>query len=138
MQIIQVKELQQKCTDEIIDWLHECWEITERNGLLQPDPFYERNEKLTPEVVTKIIRCVEDLMIKEFKNYPGYHNNAQGVDVSHGEILVPTGFDKMPYPQQLAIAQGVDKVFQNYKPAPAPAYVPKVPEPTGDPSSDLS
>lgn len=116
-QLVQVtadKEKQKECTSRTIDWLHQVWLLLENNRPIQPNPFYERNKKLTPTVVDAVINNIEELFKKEFKNYPGYHNNAQGI--SQGEKLVPPGFDSLDSQTKLAIVQGIDKIFQDYKP----------------------
>jgi len=100
-------------TPKIIEWLHQCWVITESKRPLQPDPFYVRNNVLTPEIVTNVILALEEIFIYELEKFPNYHRNAQGIDKS--EYLVPPGFDKLPYPEQLAIVQGVDRIFQEYR-----------------------
>jgi len=95
------------------DWLHHCWEVTERGEKLQVDPWYPRTELLTPEVVESVIRAIEDLFISELKKFMGYHRNANSISAS--EVLVPPGFDKLSQGEQLAVVQGIDKIFQDYR-----------------------
>lgn len=98
-------------------WLHQVWELVEAGRPLQPDPFYERNELLVPEVVENVINYVVGAMQKEFEKFPQYHNRAQGVSTS--EILVPPDFDNLPYTQKLAIVQGIDRIMQKFKVEPS-------------------
>ena len=100
-------------TPRVIEWLHKCWEAGENGRQLQPDPFYVRNAELTAEVVTRVIAAIEGLFVSELKKYPTYHREAQGVSAS--EYVVPPGFDKLPPTEQLAVAQGVDRIFQQYR-----------------------
>lgn len=93
--------------------MHQAWLLLQENRELQPDPFYERNELLTTEVVTSVLKSIEDMFLNEFKKYPGYHTNAQ--KVSKSTVLVPPRFLKLPYPQQLAIVQGIDRIFQQHR-----------------------
>lgn len=122
MRLPSSSDQQAACTLEIIGWLHECFVHQEQSQPLQPNPFYERNDLLTPEVVEKVLGSIEDIFEKEIKNYPGYHNNAQGI--SAGEILTPPGFNKLPYSQQLAIVQGIDRIALKYQPEPSVTETP--------------
>jgi len=101
------------CVDETMAWLHKVWELTEQERPLQPDPFYERNDGLTPNVVRAVIGDLERIFATEIEKYPGYHRNAQGI--SNAEYLVPPGFNWLPYPQQLAIVQGIDRIFNSHR-----------------------
>lgn len=110
---------EQQCVAETMAWFSKCWVMTGGSkGLnpdnnLSPDPFYPRNAELTPEVVDKVINDVESIYAHEIKTYPGYHTGAQGVDRST-QLATPR-FDLLPYPQRLAIVQGVDRIFQKYR-----------------------
>lgn len=106
---------QKACSDEVHKFLHDCWVQMEAGRALQPNPFYERNSLLTPDVVNNVIAELVNLQVDEFKKYPGYHNGAQGINVDNGEILIPTPFDKLPYPEQLAVVQGIDRICQPYR-----------------------
>lgn len=106
---------QKECSDEVHKFLHDCWVQMEAGRPLQPNPFYERNALLTPAIVMAVIGELVNLQMDEFKKFPGYHNNAQGIDIANGEILIPTPFDKLPYPEQLAIVQGIDRIMQPYR-----------------------
>jgi hypothetical protein len=108
-----IKNSGPKITPKVIEWLHQCWIITEGKRPLQPDPFYKRNEVLEPEIVKAVIDSMEDLFVSELAKYPGYHRNAQGI--SSSEYLVPPGFNKLPYIEQFAIVQGIDKIFQEFR-----------------------
>lgn len=101
------------CVKETIAWMHQAWLLLQEKRELQPDPFYERNELLTPEIVTSVLTTIEDMFLNEFNKYPDYHTHAQGV--STGTVLVPPRFLKLPYPQQLAIVQGIDRIFQKFR-----------------------
>ena len=116
-----------KLTPRIIEVLHQFFLVTESKRPLQPDPFYERNAVLTPEVVASVIVAMEELFVRELKSYPSYHRNAQGI--SQSEYLVPPGFDKLDFSQQLAVVQGVDKIFQEYREEPKPEPQPEDPKP---------
>lgn len=113
MKITSNLEEQAKCTIETIEWLHNVWNLNEQGQGLQPDPFYERNEKLTKAVIEDVISKIEGIFKYELEHYPSYHNNAQGI--SAGEKLTTPGFDKYPYEQKFAIVQGIDRIFQRYK-----------------------
>lgn len=113
MRVSKSTEDQSKCTTETIEWLHQVWSLNEQGQSVQPDPFYERNEKLTPEVIDDVISKIEGIFIFELERYPAYHNNAQGI--SAGEKLAVPGFDKYPREQKLAIVQGIDKIFIRYR-----------------------
>ena len=104
----------QECTDQIIEWLHQIWLLMRDGRLpqLQPDPFYERAPLITEEVVENVIAAIEEIFVRELKNYPAYHRNAQGV--SAGQKLVPPGFDKLDYTHKLAVVQGIDRIFQGF------------------------
>lgn len=105
----------ESCVKATIEWMHQAWLLLQEKRELQPDPFYERNELLTIEVVTNVLKSIEDMFLNEFNKYPGYHTHAQGVSAS--TILVPPRFLKLPYPQQLAIVQGIDRIFVAHKEA---------------------
>ena len=111
-----------ECVERVIAWLHDVWSLIEEGRPVQPDPFYERNEKLTPEVVGAIIADMEFLFVEELRKYMGYHRNAQGISAS--EVLIPPGFDKLPYSQQLAVVQGLDRIYCEYRAVDEPAVVP--------------
>jgi hypothetical protein len=104
---------QQECVNRTIEWLHHVWETTEHGRQLQPDPFYARNALLTPDVVHHVIGSIEGVFESELSRYPDYHRRAQGIAAN--EHLVPPGFDELPYAQQLAVVQGIDRIFQEYK-----------------------
>jgi hypothetical protein len=104
---------QQECVNRTIEWLHQVWEMTEHGRPLQPDPFYPRTHLLTPEVVHQVIENIEGIFKSELARYPDYHRRAQGI--SANEHLIPPGFDHLPQGQQMAIVQGIDRIFQEYK-----------------------
>jgi hypothetical protein len=79
----------------------------------QPDPFYPRNDLLTPEIVERVVDSVESIFESELLNYPGYHRKAQGISAS--EYLVAPGFRRLPYNEKLALVQGIDRIFQEYR-----------------------
>jgi hypothetical protein len=120
MILVTSSEKVAECTARTIAWLHDVWQLIEHNRVVQPDPFYKRNKLLTEDVVTKVITDLECIFITELKNYAAYHRKAQGI--SSNEYLVPPGFDKLPYPQQLAVVQGIDKIFQDYREESAATY----------------
>jgi hypothetical protein len=113
---------QQDCVARTIEWLHQAWEVTDRGSPLQPDPFYERNALITPEVVQQVIDNLEGIFKNELVKFPDYHRRAQGI--SAGQYLVPPGFDKLPYSEQLAIVQGIDRIFQEYREVEEPEVAP--------------
>ena len=104
---------QAEITAKTIEWLHKVWSLVEEGRPLQPDPFYPRAELLTPDVVKNVITSIEEMFIKELQTYPAYHRNAQGISAS--EYLIPPGFDKMAAGEQLAVVQGIDRIFQDYR-----------------------
>ena len=127
MKIVENYAKQAECTARTISWLHDVWLLIEQGRPVQPDPFWHRNELLTPEVVKAVIDDIEALFIKELEKYPAYHRQAQGISAS--EYLVPPGFDKLKHPEQLAVVQGIDKIFCEYRAAeveaaPAAEYYP--------------
>jgi hypothetical protein len=103
----------QECVNRTIDWLHQAFELTENGRPLQPDPFYARRDLLTREVVEAVIENIESIFVTELTRYPDYHRRAQGA--AKNEVLVPPAFDKLPAAQQLAIVQGIDRIFQEYR-----------------------
>lgn len=105
--------MEAKATAEVIDWLHQAWELKEKGHALQPDPFYERNEIISENIVIASIDALEKIFINELEKYPGYHNQAQGIEKT--EYLVSPGFNKLPYSQQRAIVIGIDKILQPYR-----------------------
>lgn len=113
MKVTQDKARQQQCTVETIAWLHKAWELMQNGQMLQADPFYDRNELLTPEIVTNVLGGIEELFASEFKRYPAYHLNAQ--KPPDGAKLVPPKFLSLPYTQQLALVQGIDRIFQGFR-----------------------
>jgi hypothetical protein len=116
---------QQECVARTIDWLHQVWDMGEKGRPLQPDPFYSRNSLLTPEVVAKVIEGIEGIFRSELIKFPAYHREAQGIAAN--EYLIPPGFDKMPYTEQLALVQGIDRIFREYE-AEKPAEAASSPE----------
>jgi len=113
MKLVVNQTLQQECVDKTIAWLHHVFEVTETGGTIQMDPFYPRNELLTPEIVRGVIGSIEAIFQNELKRYPAYHRTAQGI--SESEHLIPPGFDQMPFGLQIAVVQGIDRIFQEYR-----------------------
>ena len=113
-----------ECVTRVIAWLHDVWSLIEEGRPVQADPWYPRNDLLTPEVVGAVIVDMEELFVQELRKYMGYHRSAQGVSAS--EVLIPPGFDKLPYAQQLAVVQGLDKIYCEYRAVdePVPENVP--------------
>lgn len=103
------------CSDRVIHWLHDCWTHIHDNTVekLQPDPFYERNALLTPEIIEKVITDIEAIFVHELDKFMQYHRTAQGV--SSSQILVTPSFDKLPYLAQRCIVQGLDRILQEYR-----------------------
>lgn len=127
MRFTQSRDEQRKATDEVLKWLEVCWQHRKDGREILPDPFYPRNEKLTPAVVEAVLKHIEGLMLKEFANYANYHRNAQGIGPN--QHLVPPKFLGLPYAQQLAVVQGIDRIMQDYRAEePAPA-APEMPPP---------
>ena len=94
-------------------WLHRCWELINQGLPLQPDPFYTRNDVLTPEVIKQVLDGMENIFVTEIARYPGYHRTHQGI--ADTEYLVPPGFNELPAAQQLAVVQGIDRVFNAHR-----------------------
>ena len=107
-----------ECQVKAIAYLHDIWLLIEQGRPVQPNPFYERNALLTPEVVANVINYIEGLFKSELAKYRSYHETAN--KITTGEKLVPPGFDKLPYAQQLAVVQGIDRIFQEYRGADPP------------------
>lgn len=80
---------------------------------LQPDPFYPRNHKLTPNIVGGYIRVWEGICQHELDHFPDYHYRAQQADPNK-EVLTRDHFDDLPWEAQLYIAQGIDQIIQEY------------------------
>lgn len=114
MKITANVNIQREITVETIEWLHQAWELLQKNQALQPDPFYKRNDKLTPEIVKDVLTGIEKLMLVEFEKFDGYHRRAQG-GIEPTKKLVPPRFLKLSYNHQFAIVQGIDKIFQKHK-----------------------
>lgn len=112
---------QAACTVDVIEWLHQVWVLNETGEQVQPDPFYERNDLLTPKMVSDVLTAIETIFHNEIVKFPGYHRNAQGF--SADEILATPGYDKMAYEQQLAVVQGIDRICKRYEPPETPAVV---------------
>lgn len=113
MKITYKVEEQTKCTAEIIAYLHQVWLDGEEGRPIQANPFYSRAKLITPAIVEMVIRSLEDIFLFELEKYRAYHNNAQGI--SAGEILIPPGFDKLPFEQQFAVVERIDEICQKYK-----------------------
>ena len=124
MKLTNDAKARKECVTRVIAWLHDVWSLIEEGRPVQADPFYSRNELLTPEIVGAVITDMEELFVQELKKYPAYHRGAQGISAS--EILIPPGFDKLPYSQQLAVVQGLDKIYCEYRAVdePVPENVP--------------
>jgi hypothetical protein len=122
MKLVHDVGREQECVNQTIAWLHQVWEMTEHGKHLQPDPFYERNEVLTPEVVEQVINSIEDIFKSELRKYPDYHRTAQGISAS--QYLVPPRFDLLPYGEKVAIVQGIDRIFREYESDPLPMEPP--------------
>lgn len=101
------------CISETMTFLGDCRKSLDAGEALHPDPFYARNSLLTKEIVEKVISEIEREINHELRQYPGFHRTAQGVP--EGRTLVSTEFDKLPYVQQLAIVQGIDRIFQKHR-----------------------
>lgn len=119
-----------KCGVEIADWLHTCWELREKGITLHPDPGYPRNDVLTRGIVTAVILAYENQLERELRQFYGYHAERNGLGhfeepyerpFAHVFVpdtptkLVPTAFDTLSYPQQLAIVQGIDRICQSHR-----------------------
>lgn len=113
MKITENRDKQKECTVEIIAWLHQVWLLHEQYQNISSDPFYDRNDKFTTEMVNDTIDKLEEIFLYELQHYPQYHNTAQGI--SPGEKLMPPGFDKYSYEQKFAIVQGIDKICCKYR-----------------------
>lgn len=116
MNVTTNPERRAQAVAEITAWQQHVWDIMEEGRLetLQPDPFYERNSLLTPEVIEKVLHTVEfDILEYEIQHYPGYHYPHQGL--VDGEKLVRPGFTELPDPQKLAMVQGMDRILQQYR-----------------------
>ena len=115
MKLTNNLEREKECTAKTIDWLHQVWVLMRDGRLsrLQPDPFYERNDLLTPEIVNGVLEALKGIFVSELRNYLSYHQRAQGVSAS--EVLVPPGFNKLDYSYKLAIVQGIDRIFGEYR-----------------------
>jgi hypothetical protein len=114
MKVTQDVTKQKECTAEVMAWLHHVWEMQGRGEVVQPDPFYERSALLTEDVVRGVLTSITNLMLDEFKKFPGYHYPAQ--NVKQGEVmLVPPPYLTMPYAVQFAIVQGIDRIMQPYR-----------------------
>lgn len=106
---------QQKAASiEMIAWLQQVSDMMKMGTLLQADPFYERNDKLTPAVVADVLGWFETLFLREFEKFPAYHYPAQGVKPDEYK-LVPPHYDRLSASQRLAIVQGVDRIAQKYR-----------------------
>ena len=105
----------QECSDSVIQWLHDCWVYiyNKEPEKMQPNPFYERNDVLTKEIVEKVITDIEAIFVKELEKYMGYHRGAQGVHAS--QILVTPALDKLPYLAKRYIVKGLDRILQEYR-----------------------
>lgn len=119
------------CKTEIMAWETYCWKQL-KNGLPIPfDPFYPRNAVLTADIVEVVIKTHEANLQYEIDNFPLSHAEWQGL-IPGGKItsrpnkgsdewnrykamLAPTRWDKLPYNQQFAIVQGLDRVYDKHR-----------------------
>ena len=106
------------CQVEAIAFLHDIWQRVEDKRPISPDPFYERNDLLTAEVVERVIRQVELMFTSELAKAKAYHDKAN--EIQPHEKLVPPGFDKMTDGEKRAVVQGLDRIFQGYREETAP------------------
>ena len=119
---------------EVIGWLQTCRDLLVEKRPLSANPFYERTELLTPEVVHRVIGHIKETYARELKSYASYHRSRNGM--VDGQTLVAPRFDEQPYEVQLAIVQGLDRIYQRYK-APEPEEV-KPPDLEGPPYIDYT
>lgn len=122
----------QECSDRVIVFLHDCWTHIHDNTVekMQPDPFYSRNDVLTPEIVEKVAIDIEGIFKTELTKYMSYHRNAQGVSTS--QELVAPGFDQLPYHAKRYVCIGMDRILQDYR-----IEAPETPPPSPyDPGND--
>lgn len=124
------------CNEEIIAWLQQCFDKMIAGEKLLPNPFYERNEKLTPEITASVVAAIEDKYKYELEHTPGYHLRVyfgdeyiNAVPREEGNLsLNPEAlhqyaatklrrpeFDALSYEQQFAIVQGMDEIYVRYR-----------------------
>lgn len=109
---------------EVISWLQQCRDILVRGGMLQPDPFYERRDLITPAIVDAVIGHIQKTYDNELKNYRTYHDTRNSI--GPGQVLVAPKFASQPYEVRLAIVQGVDRIAQKYRAPDEPASPPNL------------
>lgn len=103
----------QNCVAEVIAWLSQCHKAIQEGRLVQANPFYDRNPLLTPAVVGTVLVEIEEMFAAEMRKFPEYHRTAQGLTPT--QRMVAPRFRRLPYDQQLAVVQGIDRVFQKYR-----------------------
>lgn len=108
------------CNEEIIAWLQQCFDKMVAGEELLPNPFYERNEKLTPEVISNVIGAIETKYKYELSWSYQYHLKQYDLPpVNSSEeaakLLRRPEFDALPYQQQFAIIQGMDEIYVRYR-----------------------
>lgn len=116
------------CTHELIAWEHKVFDAIQRGEAVPFDPFYERNAKLTADVVEACIRQHEDNLDYEIQNFPLYHAGHQEVPGYSSEVIDSEAnrrywstrlrtqrWDLLPYQQKLAIVQGMDRVLNAHR-----------------------
>ena len=108
MQIDSSRITEQKA--EVVSWLRFC----QLNPDLAPDPFYERTPLLTPEVIDNVIESIEVYLTSEITKSPDYHYSHQPVN-RETHTLIPPQFDIRSPAWKLAMVQGLDRIYQQYK-----------------------
>lgn len=101
---------------EVTDWLQKVWQMMEDGTVdkLRPQPKYSRRHLLTAEVIGQVVHFLEETVFQyEIDNYPGYHNEQQGI--KPGEILISPQFTKLGALQQRALVEEYDRIMQQYR-----------------------
>lgn len=103
----------QQCVDEQMLWLKECRDKMVAHEPIELDPYHARTALFTHEMVTGILESIKEKIDYELKIYGRtHHAKWQGQPY---ETLRTPRYLELPYEQQVAIVQGLDRIAQRYR-----------------------
>lgn len=97
----------------VIGWLQQCRDLRVAGTPIQPDPFYKRNDLLTPAVVESVMALIAKTYERELTNYASYHATAN--NLAEGQKLIAPQFLSLPFGEQFAIVQGIDRIMKEHE-----------------------
>ena len=115
MKVSEDDKIPPQATTEVITFLQHIWQLIEdgRVDTLQPDPFFKGTGKLTTSMVEIVVGEIEGVFVYELAHSGDYHKKHQLIEP--GDKLVLPGYLEMPYPQKLALVQGVYKILEKHR-----------------------